>query len=91
MPHYEVVSGEIDGTNGNTPKKKRLFALNPKNAAWRAPVLGGGRIKKITLAGKDEEAGEYVYQAVTTKHRSFAVFVQELKWYERWNKLFGYR
>jgi len=89
MPRYEVVSGEIDGTNGNTPKKKIVWTRTPLKAAWRAHIIGGGKkITKISAVGYDDEARYYIFQAVTDRYVSFAIHVQEIWWYDRWKKLF---
>lgn len=89
MPVYEVISGELDGTNGNSPKKKNVRASTPIKAAWHAHVIGGGKkLVKVNLVGYNEEDKWWIYQAVNDRHVSFSVHVQELHWLERWSKLF---
>jgi hypothetical protein len=78
MPRYRVTSGEITGTNGHTPKSKRVWARNPANAARRAPVIGRSkRIVKIVPVYVDPDELTYYFQATTENNDSFQIVVQE--------------
>lgn len=83
MPRYRVVSGEINGTNGHTPKSKTVRAKDPEKAAYEAHVIGkGGKITRIVYVAYDEDEGTYIFQALTTSNESFQVVVQELRWFQ---------
>ncbi len=88
MPLYEVVSGESTGTNGNSPKRKKVVAKGFDEAVQKAPVLYGGQIAKYSCYNYDEEEKRADYNVTTTKQRTFTVHVQEIWWLKIF-KVFG--
>jgi hypothetical protein len=83
MPLFEVISGESTGTNGNSPKRKKVWAKDFDEAAAKAPVIGGGKIVELTPYNYDEVERRADYNATTSKLRTFPVFVQHLWWIKR--------
>jgi hypothetical protein len=88
MPFFEVISGESTGTNGNSPKKKRVWAKDFDCAAYKAPILGGGKLISVTPYNYDEEERRADYNATTDKNRTFAIHVQHLWWLKRFTMRF---
>lgn len=83
MPFFEIISGEATGTNGSSPQKKKKWAKDFDDAAWKAPVLGGGKIVEVTPYYYDESERRADYNATTDKNRTFPIHVQHLWWLKR--------
>ena len=77
---FEVLSGESDGTNGNSPRKKTLRAKDYDEAAFRAPVIGKGKIHSVNCYEYDPDNRVAYYVAVKDNNGSFKVVVQEIWW-----------
>lgn len=77
---FEVLSGEKDGTNGNSPKRKTVRAKDYDTAAFKAPVIGKGKIHSVICTEYDADNRVAYYIAATTDGGSFKVVVQEIFW-----------
>jgi hypothetical protein len=84
MPLFEIISGETNGTNGNSPKRHKKWAKDFDDAAWKAPILGGGRIVRVSEVVEYDEDNQWaIYNVRTSKEKSFPVYVQHLWWIKK--------